>query len=144
MSITISQSSFDELQEVLNVTVDEYNYNRWIQNGRIRLEDIWDVLTNAPMMTIVDWRSGEDEIKEYLLQIFEANNREMVLDEKISDINELHNWIKQFNNKSNEIEIILFGKDWNESDSVQILALEKSKVERIFKNNELESIFSKI
>jgi len=140
----ISQNAFDELQNIMGVSVDENDYKRWVNNGCIRVVDVWDVLKDVQNITVIDWRAESEEIKECLNKILDANGANIKFKKKKIEFKELYNLIENFNKKAKEVEILLFGKDWWESDSVEIIALPKKSIAKIMANKELSGLFQKI
>ena len=137
MNKQISQKSFDELQKILDVSVDENIYNRWVKNGFIRIVDICDVLTDVPSRAVIDWRSDGDEINNEILRI-------AGYDPELDGYDALKNHIIEFNNSGSGFKYIIFGQSWDDSDSVELYYLNDRSVQNIFDNNELKSLFLKV
>jgi hypothetical protein len=136
---TISSESLDALIEILDVQVYDEKYYRWVRNGEIRVSDIWDVIDDTLMMTILDHRSDAEDIQQSVSGILHHVGGKSHVD--ADDFNQTHDWISDFNETSKDVIIVGFGVSWDDGDSVAILALHGEQWERIRAHGELSELF---
>ncbi len=135
----ISSTSLDELIDILDVHVYEEKYSRWVKNRTIRVCDIWDVIDDTLMMTVLDHHSDGDEIREAIIGVLHHLGKSTSIDAE--DIDQAHEWASKYNESSGDVVLVGFGNSWDEADSVAVLALSAEQWGRIKGHPELSKLF---
>ena len=135
----ITSHSLDELISVLDVQVYDDKYSRWVKNGEVRVCDIWDVIDDTLMMTVIDHRSDGDDIQQSITGIL--HHIGAVANVDAEDFQQAHEWITKFNEISNDVVIVGFGESWDDADSVALLALTGDQWRKILQIRELAELF---